>query len=385
MASLAQHERTSYLLFLTQTFQSLEDEMVRGCALRLVSLPLWHALSPGRLQLELHAQPSLAKKWKALARKEAKAAKAAAAATGDGGGSSFVPAAERPEASFLPGVMDELLQTLGRVEELLEVQAAGGVAAAAAAGGAVGAGIGVGIEEEEEEDAGDGLQALLGDEEKHGGDEEGAAGAEVAGDVAAEAAAGGGVGGEGVDPAAAAAAAAGAGGDDADADAAVAGLNGLEAAADADADDDEDAAAAGDKEEGLPAVAPEEGSGRGALRRAVVHCERGVELLIDLLSQLPTRRFVHAVLEDKALLVKARRSVLYRAEGWGERFRQLLDLLAFYLDFPIDDHTGEALKEDEVTSQHYEKVGGGASDLLGLHGGLGGLRVQSTFYWPECK
>ena len=47
--------------------------------LRLVSLPLWRALSPGRLQLELHAQPALAKKWKALQKKDAKAA-----AAGDG-------------------------------------------------------------------------------------------------------------------------------------------------------------------------------------------------------------------------------------------------------------------------------------------------------------
>ncbi len=55
--------------------QSLESELVRGQVLRLVSLPLWHALSRGRLQLELHDQPQLAKHWKHLAKKEAKAAK----------------------------------------------------------------------------------------------------------------------------------------------------------------------------------------------------------------------------------------------------------------------------------------------------------------------
>jgi intron-binding protein aquarius len=47
--------------------QSLEDEMVRTQALKVVSLPLWHALSEGRLQLELHAQPALAKHWKVRA------------------------------------------------------------------------------------------------------------------------------------------------------------------------------------------------------------------------------------------------------------------------------------------------------------------------------
>ena len=57
--------------------QSLEDEMVRGQVLRLVSLPLWHALSSGRLQLELHAQPQLTKHWKSLLKKDSKAAKKA--------------------------------------------------------------------------------------------------------------------------------------------------------------------------------------------------------------------------------------------------------------------------------------------------------------------
>ena len=55
--------------------QSLEEELVRGQVLRLVSLPLWHSLSRGRLQLELHDQPQLARHWKHLAKKEAKAAK----------------------------------------------------------------------------------------------------------------------------------------------------------------------------------------------------------------------------------------------------------------------------------------------------------------------
>lgn len=50
--------------FAINAFQSLENETVRACVLRLVSLPLWHALSRGRLQLELHDQPGLAKHWK---------------------------------------------------------------------------------------------------------------------------------------------------------------------------------------------------------------------------------------------------------------------------------------------------------------------------------
>ena len=68
---------------------------MRAQVLRLVSLPLWHALSRGRLQLELHDQPQLAKHWKHLAKKEAKAAAAAQ--------EGHVPVQQRPEATFLPG------------------------------------------------------------------------------------------------------------------------------------------------------------------------------------------------------------------------------------------------------------------------------------------
>jgi intron-binding protein aquarius len=57
------------------------------------------------------------------------------------------------------------------------------------------------------------------------------------------------------------------------------------------------------------------------------------------------------------LHLQARRSALYASPG-GHLFRQLLDLLSFYCDFPLNDHTGEQLKEDDVVAQHYDKVGG---------------------------
>ncbi|GFR52139.1 hypothetical protein Agub_g14654, partial [Astrephomene gubernaculifera] len=37
-------------------------------------------------------------------------------------------------------------------------------------------------------------------------------------------------------------------------------------------------------------------------------------------------------------------------------FRQLVDLFAYYMGFPIDDHTGEPLTDDDVNAAHYEKV-----------------------------
>ena len=48
---LRMHERVSHLHFTLRMFQSLETEMVRGPALSLVSLPLWYALSEGRLSV----------------------------------------------------------------------------------------------------------------------------------------------------------------------------------------------------------------------------------------------------------------------------------------------------------------------------------------------
>jgi len=275
LSAMAQHERTSYVLFATNVFASLEDEMVRAQALRLVSLPLWHALSPGRLQLELHAQPALAKRWKALAKKDARAAKDAAKG-GGGEGAAHVPAALRAEATFIPGVVDELLGSLAAADEVL---------AAAAAGGAVAANGGAVAMEGVVEEAVGGAAADGGEEEEEEEESEGESDEEQ----------------EVVEEAAAAAAAA--------VPAAVEETAAAAAAQPA-------AAAAGAKSgpKGRRVRGPRLGPGYPLL----LHIERCVELVVDLLSQLPTRRFVHSVLDDRALMVKARLSGLYRAKQ-GDR------------------------------------------------------------------
>ncbi|KAI8476245.1 MAG: hypothetical protein J3K34DRAFT_511964 [Monoraphidium minutum] len=313
LAALSQHERTAYVLFFTNVFASLEDEMVRGQALRLVSLPLWHALGPGRLQLELHAQPALAKRWKALLKKDAKAAKEAAkGGEGGGGGGEYVPAARRPEATFLPGLVDELLASLAAADDALaaaEAARAGGAApmevegegAAAADGEAAGEG-----EEDEEDDS-----SSSSDEEEEAAAAAGEEGA-AAGGAEAQPPQQQGKQQQGKPPQA----------------------NG---------------GGAGKKggRKPRPPRAPRLGPSRGLL----LHVERCIELVIDLLSQLPTRRFVHALLEDRALA--------------------LLDLATFYLDFPIDDHSGEPLREDDVLARHYDKV----------------TQLQRLFFrhWPELR
>ena len=213
--ALTTAERTSRLVFLVCAFQSLEDEMVRGVALPMVSLPLWTHLAPGRLELELRANTQLDKHWRHLMKKEAKAAKAAAKE----GQPPPAPTRDRPEASWLSALVDDFLRT---------------------------------------------CESAVGE-----GDGE-ATGAEV------------------------------------------------------------DA-------------------------QAVRFCERFVEFAIDLLSQLPTRRFVRTVLDDKRLLVKARMMRLH-AHPAGRLYSQLVDLLAFYLGFEINDHTGAPLTDEDIASAHCDRI-----------------------------
>jgi intron-binding protein aquarius len=95
-AQLSLSERKTLLVFLINAFASLESEAVRSVALPLVSLPLWHALSPGRLQLELASNPQLDKHWKHLLKREAMATRGP----------------QRAAAEVLPGLLDGFVSTL---------------------------------------------------------------------------------------------------------------------------------------------------------------------------------------------------------------------------------------------------------------------------------
>jgi len=233
--------------------------------LKLVSLPVWHSLSPGRLQLELAAQPGLAKRWKALLKKEAKAAKAAAAAaaakdTPETAAAAAAAELPKAEATFLPGMLQEFLKCLRVADGLLtgqhqqQQQQAAAVAAAAAA-----AAEGESESDEEEEE-----QQQQGD-----GDDS----------VAAVAADGVTANGHHANGPTASTAAGG----------------------------QQQQQQRGKKRGRGRGGGGGGGGGRGPRRlgkRVLLHLERFVEFLIDLLSQLPTRRFVHALVEDQQLLVK---------------------------------------------------------------------------------
>lgn len=86
----------------------------------------------------------------------------------------------------------------------------------------------------------------------------------------------------------------------------------------------------------------------GKTEAKVAYCERLMELLCDLQSQLPTRRYVNTLLQDVNLLPAIALSPLYQNE---QRIRDMYQLLVHYTHFPVEDHTGR-----QLTRQEYQEV-----------------------------
>ncbi|OTF73724.1 intron-binding protein aquarius-like protein [Euroglyphus maynei] len=84
--------------------------------------------------------------------------------------------------------------------------------------------------------------------------------------------------------------------------------------------------------------------------------ERFIEFLIDIESLLPTRRFFNAIIDDLHVITVSRLSILAQRPKEGRLFNQLLDILRFYVKFEIDDVTGEALTDAQISSKHFEKL-----------------------------
>ncbi|XP_019455598.1 PREDICTED: intron-binding protein aquarius-like [Lupinus angustifolius] len=210
-------EKTNYLVFMINAFQSLEDEVVSMTVLRLASLKSWYSLSYGRFQMELCLNPGLIKKWKRMVRKESVK-----------GGQQLDPSTT-PEVMFLRNLIEEFLEILNS-QVFPRRQLSG--------------------EDDELIDA-----------------------------------------------------------------------SGLGLANDA----------------------------------CILYCERFMEFLIDLLSQLPTRRYLRPLVADVAVVAKCHLSTLYRHEK-GKLFAQLVDLLQFYEGFEINDHTGTQLTDHEVLEFHYSRL-----------------------------
>ncbi|TPX49552.1 hypothetical protein SeMB42_g02582 [Synchytrium endobioticum] len=112
---------------------------------------------------------------------------------------------------------------------------------------------------------------------------------------------------------------------------------------------------------------------------AIAYCERFVEFLIDLESQLPTRRYLNTLLHDHLVFTVSSRSNLAKRgrlyiqqnrditlslpEDWdsnnvnsGALYTSLLEKLSFYANFEIDDFAGTALSQSDITHAHYERI-----------------------------
>ncbi|KAF9936379.1 hypothetical protein BGZ65_002487 [Modicella reniformis] len=88
----------------------------------------------------------------------------------------------------------------------------------------------------------------------------------------------------------------------------------------------------------------------------IAYCERFLEFLVDLEAQLPTRRYFNTLVEDHQIVTICKLSELAANKKTGTLFAQLLDILAFYVGFEINGHTGLALTREEMTEIHASRL-----------------------------
>jgi len=86
-------------------------------------------------------------------------------------------------------------------------------------------------------------------------------------------------------------------------------------------------------------------------KEGVLYCERFVEFLTDLQSQLPTRRYVNTLLKDLHVLPALRLSRLYNDDA-SSLLRELCSLLAHYTYFTVDDQTGVQHNKEDAYDLH---------------------------------
>lgn len=85
--------------------------------------------------------------------------------------------------------------------------------------------------------------------------------------------------------------------------------------------------------------------------------ERFLEFFIDLEAQLPTRRFFNTLLDDHEIIVLTQLAPCMRRESKDvELLKKLLSILSFYSKFEINDQTGVALTDLEMTEAHCQQL-----------------------------
>lgn len=96
-------------------------------------------------------------------------------------------------------------------------------------------------------------------------------------------------------------------------------------------------------------------SGTDSVAEQIIYCERFVEFLADLQSQLPTRRYVNTLLQDLHVLPALVLSPLYNDEN-NALLRDLTALLSHYTHFSIEDQTGMQLSRTEAYERHCKRL-----------------------------
>ena len=87
----------------------------------------------------------------------------------------------------------------------------------------------------------------------------------------------------------------------------------------------------------------------------VAYCERFLEFLTDLESQLPTRRYVNTLLQDLNLLALIRLSPMFNSQG-NDLLRDLFVLFRHFVYFPIDDNTGAQYPKSQFYAKHHSTL-----------------------------
>lgn len=86
-----------------------------------------------------------------------------------------------------------------------------------------------------------------------------------------------------------------------------------------------------------------------------MYCERFLELVSDLQSQLPTRRYVNALIQDLQLIPAAKLSPMYNHED-SSLLRELHGLLTHYTYFSVDDQTGVQFSNSQAYNRHCARL-----------------------------
>lgn len=92
-----------------------------------------------------------------------------------------------------------------------------------------------------------------------------------------------------------------------------------------------------------------------ALLPVMRYIERFSEFLVDLLSQLPTRRFLNTLLDDMHILIRCRRSAIYSHPEY-KLFSQLITMVDEFMHFEVHDQTGVAMTAQDIMTNTNTKI-----------------------------